>query len=301
MRKRFVILGIMALFMLTCRFNAYAQAAAPGRGGDATQQDSSTSLDKWDSALPADKAVYAGKKSRPAPRRDLSGTWDGITEGGTQPKGSKNFPDDADPKHNVQPPYTSLGKDARMNNKPNEGEKQFPIWLSNDPVASCEPPGFPRTDLFNLKAMMLIQTPNYVAWLNQFTNVYRIIWTDGRELPKDPVTRFYGYSVGHWEDDYNFVVNTVGMDDKTWLDNVGRPHTSDMRVTERFHRVNHDILELTVTIDDPKFYSTSWAAADKLIFHLLPPDFDMGESFCSPSEMEKYKKAVRQPDFNDSK
>src|SRR5580658_9024326 len=130
MRKRFVILGIMVLSMLTCRSSSFAQGAAPANKGDASPQDSQADLDKWDSALPADKSVYAGKKFGPAPRRNLSGTWDGITEGGTQPKGAKDFPDDADPKRNVQPPYTDFGKEARMKNKPNEGEKQFPIWLS---------------------------------------------------------------------------------------------------------------------------------------------------------------------------
>jgi hypothetical protein len=155
--------------------------------------------------------------------------------------------------------------------------------------------GFPRIDLFSLKAMTIVQTPKYVVWLNQFYNVYRIIWTDGRELPKDPEPRYYGYSVGYWKDDYNFVVDTVGMDERTWLDNVGRPHSSALRVVERFHRVNRDILELTVTVDDPKMYTKPWVAADKLTLHLLPPDFDMGEMICSPSEMSNYKKLVANP------
>ena len=78
-------------------------------------------------------------------------------------------------------------------------------------------------------------------------------------------------------DDYTFVVETVGLNDKTWLDNAGRPHSDQLRVEERFHRPSREILELTVTIDDPKFYTKPWVAADKLIFHLLPADFDMGE------------------------
>jgi hypothetical protein len=187
-----------------------------------------------------------------------------------------------------------LGK-RRARNKPGEGEEQVPIGLVNDPVDSCDPVGFPRIDLFSLKAMTIVQTPNYVVWLNQFYNVYRIIWTDGRALPKDPEPRYYGYSVGHWEDDYSFVVDTIGMDERTWLDNVGRPHSSALHVVERFHRVNRDILELTVTIDDPKMYTKPWVAADKLTLHLLPADFDMGEMICSPSEMSDYKKLVANP------
>jgi len=50
-----------------------------------------------------------------------------------------------------------------------------------------------------------------------------------------------------------------------------------------------------VTIDDPKMYTKPWVAADKLTLHLLPPDVDMGEMLCSPSEMSKYKEVVANP------
>src|SRR5580658_10197239 len=100
--------------------------------------------------------------------------------------------------------------------------------------------------------MAIVQTPTRMLWWNQFYTVFRTIWTDGRELPKDPIPRYYGYSVGRWVDDYTFVVETVGLDERTWLDNAGRPHSSELKVEERYHRIDHDNVELTVTIDDPK-------------------------------------------------
>ncbi len=292
MSKRFVISRAILFLLLIFSPILYSQSGAPSQSGGVQREDWWANREKWNTPIP-DKPVFAGKKSGPAPRRDLSGAWDGVAEGGTQPKGAKDYPDDAS--HRPEPPYTPLGKEARARNKPGEGEEQVPIGLVNDPVDSCDPVGFPRIDLFSLKAMTIVQTPNYVVWLNQFYNVYRIIWTDGRELPKDPEPRYYGYSVGHWKDDYNFVVDTVGMDERTWLDNVGRPHSSALHVVELFHRVNRDILQLTVTIDDPKMYTKPWVAADKLTLHLLPPDFDMGEMICSPSEMSNYKKLVANP------
>jgi hypothetical protein len=276
-----------------------AQNNSPKPLTDSQKQEWWLHHDKWDTPLPSDKSVYAGRKSEPAPRRDLSGTWDGFSEGGTQPKGAKEFPDDF--RHLPDVPYSALGKEARKANKAGEGEEQVPVALVNDPVDSCDPVGFPRSDLFDLKTMAIVQTPNYVLWLNQYYNVFRTIWTDGRELPKDPVPRYYGYSVGHWEDDYTFVVDTVGLNEKTWLDNAGRPHSGEMRVQERFHRPSREILELTVTINDPKFYTKPWVAADKLTFHLLPADFDMGEMLCSPQEMEEYKKQVANPVAGGSK
>ena len=283
----------VALVILLFPRTPRAQSDPPKQLTGAQKQDWWSHHEKWDTPLPDDKSVYAGRKSEPAPRRDLSGTWDGYSEGGTQPKGAKAFPDDA--RHLPDVPYTPSGKAARRANKAGEGEEQVPIGLVNDPVHSCNPVGFPRSDLFSLKTMAIVQTPNYVLWLNQFYNVFRTIWTDGRELPKDPVPRYYGYSVGHWEDDYTFVVDTVGLNEKTWLDNVGRPHSDQLRVQERFHRPSREILELTVTINDPKFYTKPWVAADKFIFHLLPADFDMGEMICSPEEMEEYKKQIADP------
>ena len=98
--------------------------------------------------------------------------------------------------------------------------------------------------------------------LYMFEKRWRTVWTDGRQLPKDPDPRWYGYSVGKWEDDYTFVVNSNGTDERTWLDNAGNPHSNEMKVEERYHRVNMNTMELTVTIDDPKAYTASrgWPA-----------------------------------------
>ena len=131
--------------------------------------------------------------------------------------------------------------------------------------------------------------------LYQYQRVWRVIWTDGRELPKDPDPRWYGYSVGKWEDDFTFVVQTVGTDERTWLDNAGDPHSDEMRVEERYHRVSHDTMELTVKIDDPKIYTAPWLARDKLRLKLMPANTDTMEMICAPSEAEAYKKTMAEP------
>jgi hypothetical protein len=105
----------------------------------------------------------------------------------------------------------------------------------------------------------------------------------------------YGYSVGKWVDDTTFVAETVGLEEKTWLDNSGDPHSSDLRVEERFHRVDRDTLDLTVTIDDPKVYTKPWVAGDKVALKLQPPAREINEMFCVPTEMEAYKKLMANP------
>ena len=147
-------------------------------------------------------------------------------------------------------------------------------------------------DLWALGTIDLVQTENKVIFLNGFYGYWRIIWTDGRELPKDPPPRWNGYSVGKWVDDYTFVVDTVGLNPKTWIDHAGRPHSKELRVEERFHRVDKDTLELTVTIIDPIMYMEPWVGLNKFLFHLQPADFDIQELLCAPSEMTDYNQQI---------
>ena len=97
-----------------------------------------------------------------------------------------------------------------------------------------------------------------VVILYQYDKRYRVIWTDGRDFPKElPDNRWYGYSVGKWADNTTFVVNTIGLlgEPRVWLDETGRPMSDQMKVEERFHRVNSSLMEITVTVEDPKFFT----------------------------------------------
>jgi hypothetical protein len=99
--------------------------------------------------------------------------------------------------------------------------------------------------------------------------------------PDDEEPAFLGYSVGKWQDDYNFVVETTGTDARTWLDNAGRPHSEDLRVTEVFHRVDHDTLELSMTIDDPKSYTAPWTVT---LRQPLVLDSELLDYYCLENE-----------------
>jgi hypothetical protein len=99
--------------------------------------------------------------------------------------------------------------------------------------------------------------------------------------------------VGTWTDDNTLVVTTIGTDERTWLNNAGDPHSNDLKVEERYHRVNRDRLELSVTIDDPKIYTKPWVARDKLPFRLMPADTDLMEMIPSASEAADYKRLMK--------
>jgi hypothetical protein len=219
----------------------------------------------------------------PAPRRDLTGIWD-AGGGGIGARG------------HATSPLTPWGEEVSRTHKSGDGSRMVPVADVNDPLSIlADPAGFPRILLFELRPFQVVQTPSSTLMLYMFEKRWRVIWTDGRQLPADPDPRWYGYSVGRWEDDSTFVVNTVGMDDRTWLDNSGNPHSDQMRVEERYHRVNRNLLELTVTIDDPKTYTKPWVPRNKLPLRLLPPDTDLMEMIPSASEVAAYRKAMADP------
>ena len=238
------------------------------------------------------KSAVTHPKSGSAPRHDISGIWD-PGNAGIQPLGPQAMPEDGKPEHQL--PYTALGLEALNSHKPSNGIRSVLPGDTNDPAVYCDPQGIPREDLYELRTTQIFQTPLRVLVLYEFGKIWRVIWTDGRDLPKDPEPRWFGYSVGKWQDDYTFVVQTSGTDERTWIDRAGRPHSGDLRVEERFHRVDHETLELTVVIDDPKMYTKSWIALDKLRFNLKPPNFDVREMICSPSEFAEYNKVIGNP------
>lgn len=281
MRTRLVECGIVLSVFLAASLLA-AQGEKPGSPASTLPE-----LDGWGRPL---AGPAKGHTPGPAPKHDLSGMWDAPSPTGVQPLGAMAFPDDGKPGH--QPPYTPEGLEALKLTKPSNGLRSVLPTETNDPVASCNPQGMPREDLYELRTTQILQMPQSMLFLYTYGRIWRVIWTDGRDLPKDPEPRWFGYSVGKWVDDYTFVVDTSGTDERTWIDRAGRPHGPDLRVEERFHRVDSDHLELTVTIIDPKMYSKPWVALDKFPLFLQPPGTDVHEMLCSPSEFAEYNKLL---------
>ena len=101
-----------------------------------------------------------------------------------------------------------------------------------DPVQKyCDPPGVTRLYLYPWN-FSLIQTPDFVYILYEFPGLWRPIALH-RAHPKDPDSTWWGDSVGWYEGD-TFVVDTVGFNDKTWIDQVGHPHSDQLHLVERF-------------------------------------------------------------------
>ena len=151
----------------------------------------------------------------------------------------------------------------------------------DDPTANCIVGGVPRSDLVPYP-FKILQVPGMVVILYEAVHSYRQIFTDGRELPKDPNPTWFGYSIGRWDGDM-FVVETSGFNDKGWLDNAGRPATELLHVTERFRRKDFGHMDIEITIDDPKAYTKPWTVTLPLTFRA---DDELIEYICN--ENNKY-------------
>ena len=226
----------------------------------------------------------------PAPVRDLTGTWAGESSGAGVPRLVRP---------ESPPPLTPLGKQLFDRNIP-EGSDVL-VAETNDPhVRYCDPFGFPRNMNDQIRSMTIATLPTRTFVLLKFMNVWREIWTDGRALPTnfrrgpdahDPT--YNGYSVGRWEDDYTFVVQTSGLDPATWATETGYPHSVDARVTERFHRTSKNDMSITTTMDDPALY-TRTVAMGEVHFRWIPSQtfFDFT---CVPSSVQRYLKEMADP------
>jgi hypothetical protein len=226
----------------------------------------------------------------PAPARDLSGTWAGESSGA----GVERL---VPPERN--PPFTALGKQMFDRNKA-EGTDVV-VADSNDPhVKFCDPFGFPRNMNDQIRSMTITTLPNRTFVMLKFMNIWREIWTDGRALPTnfrrgpdahDPT--YNGYSVGRWEDDYNFVVTTTGLVPETWATEGGLPHSVDAKVTERFTRKSRNDLSLTMTMDDPALY-TKPISLGTVHFRWIPSQTFYDFS-CVPSLVQRYLTEMADP------
>jgi len=224
----------------------------------------------------------------PAPTRDLSGVWVG-------PQDEKSDP---------MPPMTPAGQALFKERKPyGAASRSAALGASNDPFITCDPLGFPRNLIAHAVSgrgrFIFGSAPDRLLIAYEQQRVWREIWMDGRALPKAvdvrgaPESRYYGHSVGRWEDDHTLVIDTTGVDERPWLDEEGHPRSSSARIQERYTRRDQYNLQLTVTVDDPKFYAKPWTFMRGNFYWVMGQDF--AETICIPSEGIEYRDSLAKP------
>ena len=270
MQNRLIRTVVVAVAVLTLSSVAFAQETQP-------------------SAAPKAQAA----KTQPFDPHDLTGIW----VRGKVPKGNA-------PLSGNRPPMTPWGQ-AKFNavrgsftysQAPGIAPPVAPEKEWNDPMLQCEPAGYPRVMLQIFAPLMrFIQTSNEVVEFFEWGHTFRDIWTDGRKPLESPEPTYYGYSVGRWDGD-TFVVDSNGFNDRTWTDPLGSPHSDQMTLHEVFRRVDHDHLELVITLTDPKTYTKPWVS-DTMDFDWAPKsprseNEEFREDFCIYSEQTSFFKDV---------
>lgn len=150
---------------------------------------------------------------------------------------------------------------------------------SDDLEARCMPGGPPRAAPYHYQ---IVQTPKLVLILFEGNiHSYRQYFIDS-EHPKNLKPTWYGDSRAHWDGD-TLVVDTIGLNDKSWIDMPGHPHTDQMHVVERFHRRDYGNLEIQNIIEDPGAYTKPWVMNR---VSTLETAIEMSEYVCNENNLD---------------
>lgn len=215
--------------------------------------------------------------SQPADPHDLSGVWGGQSIGNMTKE---------------EPPMTPWALTKYKSAKTNWSNPPVLGAEDNDPILRCEPAGVPRIYNGFDHPMSFIQTNDKIVMLYEADRVYRIVYMN-RKHPPHPDSLWFGDSIGSW-DGKTLVVDTTDFNDRTWLDRSGHPHSDQLHLTERFTRVDHDHLQLDITVDDPIAYTKPWGG--RKIFKLEPANWELEEYMCDPEDEQKVLKQVMVPE-----
>lgn len=220
--------------------------------------------------------------NKPTPRLpdghpDLSGPWDGCWKtgkNGCYGGGTNN----------------DIVQDLEM--KPGELDSLLQPWArelrakrkeKDEPYVGCLPEGVPRVNPYPTRIVESYTakglTHIFILHETGDSGAHRQVFMDGRKHPADNdlFPTWFGHSIGWWDGD-TLVVDTIGYNDKFWLDGKGTPHTEQMHTIERYTRPNFGTLLLDLTLDDPGAFTRPLQYT--FTFKLLRPGLEMLEFIC---------------------
>lgn len=181
-----------------------------------------------------------------------------------------------EPADGQMPALTEAGQ--RMQENRRSGQSTGPFYTMEDfsYYDRCITRGVTGSILPSLygDAMRIVQSPTQVAITYEMLHDTRIIPLDDRSHPGPNVRQYMGSSVGHWDGD-TLVVETTNLTDEL---TVGRmPHSEDLRLTERFTRIDPDMINYVVTVNDPRTFERPWTFRLTLT---TQPDYEILEYAC---------------------
>jgi hypothetical protein len=156
----------------------------------------------------------------------------------------------------------------------------------------CWPHGVPGFLLYPVHPIIMIQTPKEVlmTWGQDF-QLRRIYLNQPHS--KNPKPSWYGESVGHYENGDTLVVDTIGMNDRTYVDNYRTPHTTALHVVERFRITDGgQALEVTARVEDPGAFTMPWTAVQRYRIDHRPAEVPLHEMVCAENNEDHFNQGL---------
>lgn len=227
----------------------------------------------------------AKKAATNGPVPDLTGDWNSGAGASWNPadRGGKLLEDGT--------PYQPWALAKLKSERPGFGANATFENTTDPNIISCDPEGLPRIFFVPAK-FRFVQTPDVVYILFEFGPTWIPVWLD-RKHSDDPDPTWWGESIGQYENGDTLVVDTVGFNDKTWLDQIGRPHSEKLHLIQRFKRVDKTHLRLDITFDDPGAYTKSWTG--QKTFTLSNAGFARYLWVCSIATNKAFDEKVEKP------
>ena len=168
------------------------------------------------------------------------------------------------------------------------------------PRETCWPAGVPAFDVFSrLRPVYFLQTPKEITIINEGDQQVRRVYMNVPHS-KNPKPSWYGESVGRYEGG-ELVVDTIGLNDKTFVDNYLTPHTTQIHVTERYKlSADGKTLDLSIQVEDPGAFNTTWSARQT---YRRRPQPVMLEAVCAENNVDFFSQGyipvpeAAKPDF----
>jgi hypothetical protein len=135
-------------------------------------------------------------------------------------------------------------------------QANFANRATADPLARCYFPGVPRI-MYMEFPFHIFQTDDHVAITFEWSQVYRLIYTNGEPALYAGIESWMGHSRGRWEGDV-LVVEVTDHNDKTWFDAAGSFHSTALRLTERYSLRDANTIDYEVTVEDPEVFTRPW-------------------------------------------
>jgi hypothetical protein len=152
----------------------------------------------------------------------------------------------------------------------------------------CWPHGVPGFLLYPVHPIFFIQAPKEVGMVWGQDSQLRRVYLDVPHSA-NPKPSWYGESVGHYENGDTLVVDTIGLNDRTYVDNYRTPHTSQLHVVERFKLTDGSrALEVKVQVEDPGAFTTPWSAVQRYRADHRPAEVPLHEMVCAENNSDHF-------------